>query len=61
MDIFHVMRYKEKSDGGFGGEGIREINGVGVFLYISWASFRKDKFNEYNKENSDCNCFFHFV
>ncbi len=36
MDIFHVMRRKEKLDGGFGGDGIVEIKGIGVFLYISW-------------------------
>ncbi len=35
MDIFHVMRYKEKSDGVFDGDGIVEIKGIGVFLYIS--------------------------
>jgi len=32
MAIFNLMRHKEKSNGGFGSEGIREINGVGVFL-----------------------------
>jgi len=29
------MRHKEKSDGGFGGGGIVEIKGSGVFIYIS--------------------------
>jgi len=32
MDIFHLMRRKEISHGGFGGEGIVEIKGIGVFL-----------------------------
>jgi len=35
MDIFHVMRYKEISHGGFGSDGIVEIKGIGVFLYVS--------------------------
>jgi len=30
------MRHKEKSNGGFGGEGIRGINGIGVGLARSY-------------------------
>jgi len=41
MDIFHLMRHREKLDGVFGGEGIVEIKGLGVFLYISCGAFEK--------------------
>ncbi len=41
MDIFHLMRHKEISHGGYGGDGIVEIKGIGVFLYISYGQFNE--------------------
>ncbi len=40
MDIFHVMRRKAKSNEGMGSDGIGEIKGIGVFLYISYAQLK---------------------
>ncbi len=40
MTNFNLMRRKAKSNGGMGSDGIVEIKGIGVFLYISYKQFK---------------------